>query len=138
MNSSKRGYCLTPTGLKKVENARLGYGEKLSWEKISFMGCLDRTTVSKAINGNAVDLRSLKKLFFAVSLKLSEEDYCSKNSLPANLSGGYPKTRATKGKELLIKAAEDLEKAAYNESSKTRKQELLNRAKELRTAQLAD
>ncbi len=140
MNSSKRGYCLTPTGLKKVENARLGSPEKLSWEKISFMGCLDRTTVSKALNGTAVDLRTLKKLFFAVALSLSDEDYCLKKSLEDNTSGGSTKTMTMKDKELLIKAAEDLEKAAQNESSKKRKQELFNRAKELRSraAQLAD
>ncbi len=140
MPSFKRGYCLTPTGLKKVETARWGSFPKLSWEKISFLGCLDRTTVSKAINGIAVDLRSIKKLFMAVSIKLSDEDYCLRQShqeLSLELSH---KTMTITDKELLIKAAEELEKSAENESVKERKQELLDRAKDLRirAAELAD
>lgn len=128
---TKRGYCLTPTGLKKVESARWSSSQKLSWEKISLLGCLDRTTVSKAVNGNSVDLRTLKKLFSAVCLPLSDEDYCNPSGLSTSIT--------MNDKELLTKAAEDLEKAA-EESSGKRKQELLNRAKELRTraAILAD
>ena len=147
MPSLKRGYCLTPIGLKKVETARLGSSPKLSWEKVSFLGCLDRTTVSKAINGIAVDLRSIKKLFFAVSIKLNEEDYCLRISDRQPTSVRATKTMTMADKQLLIKAVEDLEKAASylekaadTESGKERKQELLNTAKELRNraAELAD
>lgn len=140
MPSSRRGYCLTPAGMKKVETARLDFFPKLSWEELSFLGCLHRTTVSKVINGMSVDLRSIKKLFMAVSLKLNDEDYCLvKNDKKPTLTLGN-KTMPVTNKELLMKAAEDLEKAANNESATVGKQELLNRAKELRTraAELAD
>jgi hypothetical protein len=140
MPSFKRGYCLTPTGLKKIETARWGSFPKLSWEKISFLGCLDRTTVSKAINGIAVDLRSIKKLFMAVSIKLSDEDYCLRQSYQKLSLVLANKTMTMTDNELLIKAAEDLEKAAENESGTERKQELLDRGKDLRirAAELAD
>ena len=132
MRSSKRGYCLTAKGLQKIEAARLGSFDKLSWERISFRSCLDRTTVSRVLNGNSVDLRTLKKLFVALSLNLTDEDYCRKTPKLAPLCLTL--------KDLLLLTASDLENAVTDDDLKNRKPQLLKRAKQLRerAALLAD
>ena len=123
-----RGYILTQTGLDKIGNL-VFVENNLSNRQISRETCLDRATVSKALNGERpVNLRTIHKLFLSYGISLEEGDLRKAPSPTRKETMGQNK----RDHEMLIGAAKDLEQQASKEHDTTRKQELLDRAKELR------
>lgn len=101
------GYVLTPKGIEKIELKRQEL-EKTQ-EQLSFDTCLNRTTISKAIQGNPgkpLHLSSIRRLFAGLKLKLSDSDYkavgTSTTEIELNMND----------RDDLIKAAESLEAQA--------------------------
>ena len=77
-----RGVVLTPTGLRKLRQARSrreeqeNFGERYTYEKLSELTNLDLATVKKVLAAEeAVDKRTLEKFLIAFKLKLTKEDY---------------------------------------------------------------
>ena len=130
-----RGYVLSQVGLEKVENF-ISVENKLSRRQISLESCLDRATVTKALQGEKpVNLRTIRTLFLSLGIPLEKIDYCRVSSINRKSM-----EQNRKDYEMLIKAAERAEELASKEHEAQRKQELLNEAKELRVraANLSD
>lgn len=130
-----RGYVLSQVGLEKIENF-ISVENKLSRRKISLESCLDRATVTKALQGEKpVNLRTIRTLFLSLGIPLEKIDYCRVSSINRKTM-----EQNRKDYEMLIKAAERAEELASKEYEAQRKQELLNEAKELRVraANLSD
>lgn len=130
-----RGYVLSQVGLEKVENF-ISVENKLSRRQISLESCLDRATVTKALQGEKpVNLRTIRTLFLSLGIPLEKIDYCRVSSI-----NRQSMEQKRKDYEMLIKAAERAEEFASKEHEAQRKQELLNEAKELRVraANLSD
>ena len=130
-----RGYVLSQVGLEKVENF-ISVENKLSRRQISLESCLDRATVTKALQGEKpVNLRTIRTLFLSLGIPLEKIDYCRVSSINRKSM-----EQNRKDYEMLIKAAERAEEFASKEHEAQRKQELLNEAKELRVraANLSD
>lgn len=126
-----RGYILTKIGLEKIENF-ISVENKLSRKQISQETCLDRATVTKALQGEKpVNLRTIRRLFLSLGIPLEKTDYYKVSST------GRPMSKNKEDYEMLIGAAEDLEQQAAKEHDEARKQELLDRAQQLR-ARAAD
>ncbi|GEM_PF-1736082 len=130
-----RGYVLSQVGLEKVESF-ISVENKLSRRQISLESCLDRATVTKALQGEKpVNLRTIRTLFLSLGIPLEKIDYCRVSSINRKSM-----EQNRKDYEMLIKAAERAEELASKEHEAQRKQELLNEAKELRVraANLSD
>ncbi len=100
-----RGYVLSSKGLEKLENL-IAQENNLSQEQIALEACLDRATVSKALQGEKpLNIRSIRRLFGGLKLPLEPTDYCKVSSTK--------KLRLSMGdREDLISAAEALEAEA--------------------------
>ena len=101
------GYVLTQLGIEKIESKRQEL-EKTQ-EQLSFDTCLNRKTISKAIQGNPdkpLHLSSIRRLFTGLELKLDSSDYkavgTSTTGMKLNMND----------RDELIKAAESLEAQA--------------------------
>lgn len=77
-----RGFVLTPTGLKKLKNARLeiecreNFGERFTYEKMSELTSLDINTIKRVLAGKeSVDKRTIEKFLIAFKVELDEENY---------------------------------------------------------------
>lgn len=122
-----RGYVLSQAGLEKVENF-ISVENKLSRRQISLETCLDRATITKALQGEKpVNLRTIRTLFLSLGIPLEKVDYCRVSSTRKRTMG-----QNRKDYEMLVRAAEKLEEAAEKEHEETKKQELLDQAQELR------
>lgn len=127
VKSKMRGYVLSQVGLEKVENF-ISVENKLSRRQISLESCLDRATVTKALQGEKpVNLRTIRTLFLSLGIPLEKIDYCRVTSINRRIMG-----QNKQDYDMLIKAAEKLEEAADKEHDETKKQELLDQAQELR------
>jgi hypothetical protein len=124
-----RGYILTQTGLDKVEYV-ISIENKISFRQISLETCLDRGTITKALQGEKpVNLRTIRTLFLSYGIPLESSDY-QKVSSTKEKETVMGQNR--KDYEMLIKAAEGIEELASKEHNETRKQELLDQAQDLR------
>jgi transcriptional regulator with XRE-family HTH domain len=122
-----RGYVLSQVGLEKVENF-ISVENKLSRRQISLETCLDRATITKALQGEKpVNLRTIRTLFLSLGIPLEKVDYCRVSSINRKTMG-----QNRKDYEMLVRAAAKLEEAAEKEHDETQKQELLDQAQELR------
>jgi len=122
-----RGYILTKIGLEKVEKF-ISVDNKLSRKQISRETYLDRATVTKTLQGEKpVNLRTIRRLFLSLGIPLEETDYYKVSSTRKRTMG-----QNKKDYEMLISAAEKLEQQAAKEHDETERQELLNKAQQLR------
>lgn len=105
-----RGYVLSPKGLEKLENL-IAQENNLSQEQIALEACLDRATVSKALQGEKpLNIRSIRRLFGGLKLPLEPTDYHKASTKELELSMG--------DREDLISAAEALEAEANEAEEK--------------------
>jgi transcriptional regulator with XRE-family HTH domain len=126
-----RGYILTQTGLEKVENF-ISIENKISFRQISLETCLDRSTVTKVLQGEKpVNLRTIRTLFLSYGIPLDLADYQKVSSTNKKTMG-----QNKDDYDRLIKAAERIEELASQTHDETRKQELLDQAKDLRARAL--
>jgi len=105
-----RGYVLSQVGLEKVESF-ISVENKLSRRQISLESCLDRATVTKALQGEKpVNLRTIRTLFLSLGIPLEKIDYCRVSSINRKSM-----EQNRKDYEMLIKAAERAEELASKE-----------------------